>query len=191
MYESFDVLETSLKRLNLWRPYRFMMSLSGPVLDMMMRGLGVDHDTLNDFKKSVKRDQQELQTWINAVCGHEMNTGSSGPNGQMQRLFYEDLGVKKVMKGKYPDLRPTLDANALELIAKRVPTLGPLCFAMIDERSLAHFEEGVLKMRLSTDKRVHTEINLTGTETLRFASTEDCFGDGLNLQNLNRMPSDD
>ena len=44
-----------------------------------------------------------------------------------------------------------------------------------DERSLSHFDENMLSIRLPEDGRAHTEINITGTETMRFTSTEDCF----------------
>ncbi len=153
---------------------------------MMLRGFAVDNDLLHLFKQSIRHDIDELQQWIETVCDQEINTGSST---QMQSLFYNDLRVKKVMKGRGKEARPTLDNNALEIIARRNPLLGPLCFAMSDQRSLRHFDENMLSIRL-TNNRAHCEINPTGTETIRFATTEDCFGTGLNMQNINRMPEE-
>jgi DNA polymerase I-like protein with 3'-5' exonuclease and polymerase domains len=153
----------------------------------MMRGFPMDHDLLKTYKQNVRRDVRDIQEWINKVCDHDMNTGSSV---QMQKFFYEDLQVKKVMKGRGRAARPTLNTGALEIIAKRSPVLGPLCYAMSDERSLSHFDENMLSIRLPDDGRAHTEMNIAGTETMRFTSTEDCFGSGLNMQNINRMPEE-
>ncbi len=188
MYEVFEVLRDALQRENLWRQYRFSMSRSGPALDMMMRGFPLDHDLLDQYKTSVRQGVQELEQWINDVCGHEVNTGSSP---QMQKLFYEDLGMKKVMKGRGRAARPTLDDGALETIAKRSPVLGPLCYAISNKQSLLHFKNNMLSIRLPDDGRAHTGIDLAGTDTLRIRSSGDCFGTGLNMQNINRMPSDD
>lgn len=187
MYECYEVLRDALHKENLWTQYRFMMSLSGPVLDMMLRGFPLNQDLLKQFKTSVRCDIQDLQFWINEACSHEINTGSSV---QLQKFFYDDLKVKKVMKGRGRDARPTLNEGALEIIARRYPSLGPLCYAMKDERSLSHFDENMLSVRLSEDGCAETEISITGTETMRFTSTKSCFGTGLNLQNLNRMPEE-
>lgn len=187
MFECFEVLREALIKENLYKQYRFMMSQSGPVLDMMMRGFPIDHSLLQSFKKSVKKDIDDIQDWLEIVCGHEINVGSSV---QMQSLFYNDFGVKRVMKGRGRDARPTLDTNALDMIGKRSPVLGPLCNAMSDQRSLNHFDTNMLSIRLSEDGKAHTEINITGTETMRFTSTEDCFGTGLNMMNINRMPEE-
>ncbi len=188
MYEIFEVLRDALQRENLYTQYRFSMSRSGPALDMMMRGFPLDHNLLQQYRDSVKSDIQEIEEWINGVCGHELNTGSVV---QMKNLFYEDLAVKKVMKGRGRDARPTLDDSALEIIARRNPTLGPLCRAISDKQSLLHFRNGMLSIRLPEDGRAHTGIDLAGTDTLRIRSSGDCFGTGLNLQNINRMPEID
>jgi DNA polymerase I-like protein with 3'-5' exonuclease and polymerase domains len=188
MHEVFEVLEAALERERLITQYRFMMSLSGPVLDMMLRGFPVDREKRDEFRTSVRSDIKELQAWINEACGHEINTGSST---QLQKFFYDDLQVKKVMKGRGRTARPTLDTGALEIIARRYPDLGPLCYAISDERSLSHFDENVLSVQLSSDNCMNNEISPTGTESMRFTSTKDAFGSGLNMQNLNRMPEPD
>lgn len=199
MYEVFEVLRAALEKENLTKQYRFMMSLSGPVLDMMMRGFPIDSRLLREFRYGeedpvagklvggVLNDVRELRSWINEACGHELNTGSSP---QLQKFFYDDLQVKKVMKGRGRDARPTLNVGALDVIARRYTTLGPLCYAIKDERHLSHFDENMLTARLSEDDCAETSISITGTETMRFTSTKSCFGTGLNLQNLNRMPEE-
>jgi len=189
-FECYETLRVSLERGALWEPYRFMMSLAEPVLSMMMRGIALDHATRDQYRKRVRADMRAAQSWIDTVCGHPLNTGSNGPTGQMQRLFYNDLRVPPIYKGRGSKKRKTLDGDALAAIAAKVPVLAPLCHTVIDERSLAHFDENILAARVPADGRLHGEINLTGTETLRFAMTEDCFGFGLNLQNINRMPEE-
>ncbi len=142
-YECFEVLCPSLKRLNLWEPYRFMMDLRWPVLNMMMRGIALNHTLMSGFRREVTKGQAAAQAWIDTVCGHPLNTGSNGPTGQMQKLFYGDLAIPPIYKGRGKDKRKTLDSTALETIANRTPILGPLCRTIIDERSLAHFKETV------------------------------------------------
>jgi len=177
------------------------MSQSGPVLDIMLRGFPINHKLLKEFRYGkldpiteeplgiggVRNDIAELQEWIDTTCDHEINTGSSQ---QLQKLFYDDFSVKKVMKGRGKAARPTIDEGALETIAKRTPILGPLCFAISDQSHLRHFDENMLSIRLDEDGHAHGEVKITGTETLRFTVTKTCFGTGLNMQNINRMPED-
>jgi uracil-DNA glycosylase len=195
-YEVFTRLKSRLQAEGLWDQYLFMMSLAGPVLNWMLRGIHLDHDLQQEFLDSVLQQQLEAQQWINEAVGHPLNTGSNGATGQMQRLFYDDLGVPPIFKGKGKSRTKTLNVAALATIAAKRPVLAPLCHAIIDERSLAHFDESFLRKRigkqlrkrpLPADGRLHTQTSLTGTETLRFNSTEDCFGFGMNLQNINRM----
>lgn len=195
-YEVFERLAGKLKAESLWDQYLFWMQLATPILNWMFRGINTNSDIHQMFLAYTLAQQKEIQEWINMAVGHPLNTGSNGATGQMQKLFYGDLAVPPIFKGRGRSRTKTLNVAALETIASKRPILAPLCHAIVDERSLAHFDESFLrkniakrliKRPLPADGRLHTQTSLTGTETLRFNSTEDCFGFGINLQNINRI----
>ena len=93
---------------------------------------------------------RERAEWFEEVLGHPFNPLSNGKTGQMQRLFYDDLGVKKVMS-KAPPYNPTMDDGAIEILKKRNPILKPLLEACQEYRSLSTFKSNFAEMRLSQD----------------------------------------
>lgn len=105
---------------------------------------------------------------------------------QLQKLFYDVLGQQKVMvrvKGVY---RPSTNDEAMKKIGDREPLLKPLCQAVLAYRSLLVCYGTFLTPPISSDGRMRTSYKLAGTSTYRFASSGDCFDEGLNLQNLTK-----
>ena len=161
------------------------MRMFYPILKMMLRGVNVDLKFKEQMKGDLQLAMRERAEWFEEVLGHPFNPLSNGKTGQMQRLFYDDLNVKKVMS-KAPPYNPTMDDAAIETLKKRNPVLRPLLEACQEYRSLSTFKSNFAEMRLSQDERIRCSINMSFVKTYRLSTSENIWGEGRNLQNMSK-----
>lgn len=189
LVRTYEVMEEEHRMLHnqgLWDQYQFLMSLFPEVFEMMFDGLAFDDRLRFQYRFEVKRQIREIQRWIDTAVGHPLDVNSNGPNGQMQRFFYDDLKLPKLLHRKTK--KPTLDDTALETIKKRNVILRPLVERIQGIRSLEVYKENFLDVRLSrSDKRLRSAANVAGPETYRFSMNSTAFNEGTNLQNLPRI----
>lgn len=99
-----------------------------------------------------------------------------------QEIFYHYLGIPPVLHKK--SKRPTLDMSSFEVIKKRAPWTSAMIDALDRMRSVSVFISHFLAPPLSPDGRIRTSFNVGGTDTFRWSSSENPFGEGTNLQNI-------
>lgn len=167
-----------LKETQYGTPYTIQQDLSNPVARACARGVRINEKFKIQNIFHIQSDIASVQHWLNSVLGREFNPNS---NPQMQALFYEELQQPKILDRKTK--KPTLNDEALEIIAKRDILLRPLCEAINHIRSLKNCLSVVSKP-LDTDNRLRCQYSIPGTETFRFSSSTDPFGFGTNLQNI-------
>lgn len=165
-----------LREFHDWHQAKFWIAL-----EMMLTGIRRDEATRKGFADLLVREQFDRMNWISTVLGHGINVNSPK---QMQALFYDDLKQKPVMNRKTMPPRPTCDADALDVIARREPLLKPLCNKIAEYRSLGVFLNTFVLAKASWDGRIRTQFNPFGPETYRASSSQDAFGSGMNLQNV-------
>jgi len=181
-YECWEELTIILGKLDLVEQYEFLLSLFHPVLKMMLRGTRIDLEYKNRLKGELLQGIVTRTNWMEEVLGHPFNPDSTGANGDMQRLFYDDFGVAPIFNRKTK--ARTLDDEALKKVKSRNPLLGPLIETIEEYRSLRVFRSLYAEARLSEDSRIRSSFNITGAETYRFSSSKDAFGTGANLENI-------
>lgn len=184
-WECEEVLLQSLDSARLREQYKFEMSLFGPVLKMMFRGVRVDRDKALVLQRTIRRQRDQEQGWLDEALGYPLVTGSWP---QVQALFYQDLGVKPQLHRMTK--RPTMDDAALEATARGEPLLLPLIRRIQNIRSLNTNEANFIRPALAARGRLRTCFNIAGAETFRFSSNETAFGEGGNMQNLTRPTED-
>lgn len=179
--EIWHNLRTLIHRSGLDSVYAHSLSLVEPVLFMMLRGIKIDIARIDTFKKELAIYEKDRQAWFKEVLGHELNVNSPV---QVKRLLYDDLQlpVQKDRKTK----KPTTGSDALGVLARKQPLVSPLIFAIEELRSASKFRGNFLGAEASPDGRFRTSYNIAGTETGRFSSSQDAFGQGLNLENIPR-----
>jgi DNA polymerase I-like protein with 3'-5' exonuclease and polymerase domains len=185
-YEIMEAEHNMLQNNALWEQYLFLMSLFPEVFEMMFDGINFDDHERFQQRFQVKRQIRDIQKWIDMAVGHPLDIASNGPNGQMQRLFYNDYQLVKILHRKTK--KPTINDDALDTFAKRKPILRPLIERIQAIRSLKVFKANFLDVRLTkADRRLRSAINVAGPETMRFSMNSTALGEGGNLQNLPRM----
>lgn len=163
-------------------PWTIQHECHEDVLRAMLRGINTDPRTKDDLARELGETITRLEDYISYILGHPLNPRSPK---QLDTLFYTDFKIKPVLKydKNTGTRRRTCDADALVTIGKRELLLAPLCASIADVRSLGTFKAFASK-DLDTDGRTRCAYTVPGTETYRYASAEDAFGFGTNLQNV-------
>lgn len=163
----------------------FQQRMFAPVLRTMVRGIKRDESRRMAYAERLLNAATERQAYINSAIGREVNIRSSP---QLQDLFYRELGQQEIRKraiagsGKPGSL--TTDDEALEKLGNREPILLPITTRIQELRSLGVFQSTFVQMRADADGRIRCQYMVGGTDTYRFASRENAFGSGGNLQNI-------
>lgn len=180
-HEIVDKLQPLLDK-NTTQIYRFTRALLNPALEMTFRGIAIDPRRRQILIAELEKKQAEVGGLLNelalAFWGQELNAQSPK---QCCDFFYGFLGCppqyKRGSKG------PSSDDKALEKL--RVYFYArPFIYLIKEFRDIGK-KLSSLRARTSPDGRMRGSFKPTGTETGRFSSSADGFGDGLNLQNQN------
>lgn len=185
-YEVDEAEQTVIKDLGMQEVAAFQQSLYSPVLKTMNRGIRIDKQRRAEFALELQQGVMEREAWMHEVLGHPLNIKSPK---QMVEFFYNDLKQKPVMSRKTK--APTCDDEALRKIGEREPLLLPILRKIAELRSLGVFHSTFIAARLDADDRMRCQFKITGTDTYRFASSKNAFGNGLNMQNIPSGGSDE
>lgn len=178
-WECATSLESTLRASDLWDQFLFQMKMARHVFNTMLRGVRIDAKRRSAVAGELMEAIAQRESLIHALAGEPLNVGSPK---QMKEFFYESLAIPPIMQRKTK--KPTLDDDALVVIAKKYPLLAPFIALIQEKRSLGVFLSTFCMMPLDTDGRMRTSYNIAGTETFRFNSGENAFGNGGNLQNI-------
>lgn len=180
-FEVKEVIKSIIPKMGLEGPAAFQQSLFHPVLRMILRGVNPNFRLKATLSNELEIAMQEKVDWLEAICGHPINPRSTQ---QLQNLFYHDMKIKPVIKRSTK--KWTTDVDALAVIAQREPIAAPIVERIGTYRTLGVLKSNLLSASLSDDGRLRCSYDPTGTETFRFNSREDAFGDGTNLQNITK-----
>lgn len=188
-WEIDSTIHTTAIERGVLEHFAFQQSLFHPVLRMMNRGLRYDTaargtwDNLTDSGTGLLADlihaEVARQAELNWLVGHEINPKSPA---QLLKFFYTDLGIPGIKSLASESL--TTNSPALAQIAEREPILKPLCQLILELRSIAVFKGTFVTAPLDSDGRMRCSFSIAGPSTYRFASSENAFGSGMNLQNI-------
>jgi DNA polymerase I-like protein with 3'-5' exonuclease and polymerase domains len=185
-FEAALVLKELLSHLHRWPQYEFMQDVARSALVTMLRGVRINQTARSAVAGQLMAAIAEYDSLIHDIVGFPLNVGSPA---QMQKFFYDDLQLPRQINRKTK--RPSCDAKALATLSQKEPLIRPLVELIEKRRSLGVFLSTFCLMRLSPDGRMRCSFNVCGTETMRFSSSEDAFGNGGNLQNIPKGEEDD
>lgn len=162
------------------RTYEFSKALQGPALEMRLRGVRIDNarkaEVIDEYHAALDTLEANLERIV--LEGVGLLSFNWRSNADLQRLFYDRLGIPVIRKGG----RPTVNRDALEKM-EAYKIARPIIAHMSAMRDIAK-KLGVLKTEIDPDGRIRTSYNIAGTSTGRFSSSFSEFGTGGNLQNV-------
>lgn len=185
-YEVDEVEQKNVDALGVRAVHDFQQSLFYPVLRTMDKGIRIDKARRAQFALELFDEIAKREQWMLDMLEEPVNIKSPK---QMAELFYGTFGQKPIFHRTRGNI--TTDDEALVRIATREPLLRPLVKKVQELRSLGVYLSTFVQAPLGSDGRMRCSFNIAGTKTYRFASSEDAFGTGLNLQNIPSGQGDD
>jgi DNA polymerase-1 len=172
---AYDVLNSKLKELDL---DKLMASVEMPLLpvlvQMEMRGTGLDVSRLHELSGSFKQQLDALEGSIYGLAGESFNINSSQ---QLGRILFEKLKLPVQKKTKKKTGFST-DVNVLTTLAE----YHELPAFILKHRTLAKlkstYTDALMELVNPRTGRIHTSYNQTVTATGRLSSSDP------NLQNI-------
>lgn len=184
--EVFEVLSEQLARRGnspVSGIYRFERAMQGPALSMMLRGFRVDpyerNLAIERLRKLEARYDFMLQRMAHAVWGKSLNPASPA---QLKEFFFSSMGLPEQYASFKGVKRVSTDRESLEHLLDYFyaqPIINTI-LALRDVRK----KLTVLTNQISRDSRWRTQYGVANTESGRWNSSKDAFGDGGNLQNI-------
>jgi len=178
-FEIAPVLAKTVTQLGLDEVHDFQQFLVWPVLHTMNKGVRIDLKQRQKFALELSDELAKREQWFIDALGHPLNPRSPA---QLKRLFYEDFKLP-VQRSRQTG-EPTLNDEALNRLAEKEPLIKPLVRKILECRSIGVFLGTFVNAALDRDQRMRCSYNIAGTDTFRFASRENAFGSGTNLQNI-------
>lgn len=190
-WEAAEVMETVIPSFEMQEPLEFQVEMWHNLLIVMLRGVLYDQKNRWEQKRTVEGRMRKLERFIESIVPPSVHprgkTKFFTSPAQLKTLFYTTLGIKPVtkrdkVKGVW---KPTVDDDALKVLAVREPLIKPLCEAIRAYRSLSVYNSTFLTPNPDPlDGRMRSGYKLSHPSTYRLASAGDVFDYGLNLQNL-------
>ena len=174
--EIYYLIKDDLEKNNLWQLYLNLELLLSCVLARMeLRGLEVDFQKLEDFRKLLKNKIEEIKQEIYQLAGRKFNLNS--PIELSFTLFdflkLPTKGIKKTKTGIY-----STQENELIKIIDKHPIIEKILNYRELMKLLTTYTESFLKLIDNKSKTVYSNFNQTKTATGRLSSEKP------NLQNL-------
>lgn len=181
--EVFEVIEPQLDEVTR-KTYNHSLSLQGPILDMMTRGIRVDLHERDRLVTELSLQLADLENATNELIVEGIGAPAINPHStqQVQRLLYDVMGIPPVRKRTPNGMVATADRKALEKLRDNY-WAEPIVNHILACRDLKK-QIGTLQTRVDPDGRMRTSYNIGGTDTGRLSSYASCFGSGTNLQNI-------
>lgn len=194
-FEVSQVQEALIESQGLSNQFEFQMSLFRPTLEVMLRGVRLNSDLRENISNELTSAIKEREEWLANLFGHPVNPRSPK---QLMDLFYSDL-AKSDGRHNYLNIpkvknrstgKPTLNEEALDVIAAAEPLLAPAIKRIKEIRTLNILKSTFVEAEGPRD-RFYCGYNIAGTSTYRFSSSANPFGWGTNGQNIPKWERDD
>lgn len=186
-FEINTALDAEIDKYNNRAAYNFSQALIEPLIYMQCRGIRVDREKLDKYKKECNKQLIVFQKELDALCGQKLNVSSPM---QTKKYFYETLGfhaITKNIRDKKTGTRTTTittDNKAMTKIARLYNCEQARRVKQI--RALRKLIGTYLEIPFDEDGRLRCAFKQS-TNTFRLASETTIFETGMNMQNLPKL----
>lgn len=163
------------------RVYRFSLGMQGPAMSLQVRGIRVDEKRVWKAIKEVEEREARAAIVLNKLAEVWWGKGLNPRSPQQLKPFlYEVLKLppQRDKKGKI-----STGIEAIETLQKKAPQYWTILRPILRLRELRK-QLGFLRARRSADGAMRASFNVGATETGRWSSSKNAFGEGLNFQNV-------
>lgn len=186
-YDIAITLMDTLRGEKLEELFDFQMQQWKLARRMMLKGTRFNMAERDRLREELMTTSGELEHWLFSAVPEQFHYTSTGipwfrsPKG-IADLLYRVVGLPPVLHKKTK--QPTTDTTAMEQLREKHRWLKPLFDRLELLRSLSVFNSHFLEAGISPAGRIHCSFNVAGTDTFRWSSSANGFGEGTNLQNI-------
>jgi uracil-DNA glycosylase len=186
-YEVWQQLSQLITRENLSEQYSFQLEQWKLAADMMDRGVRIDLGRRREVAQQLAQHAAALGNWLLDIVPEDTRYTDAGKPwytspALTKDIFYRQLGLPQVIHKKTKTL--TTGGEALDELRKKAPWTAPIMDRLEQLRSIQVFRSHFIEAGLSSDWRLRCTFYVGGTETFRWSSGSNSFGEGTNLQNI-------
>lgn len=155
-------------------------------LHISQRGLTVDQNARQAMATGLFDLTIEMGQWFAKIIPLDPKQKRPwwGSPKQLMTILYDEMGLEPIRDRK--TRQPTVGEEALQTLAKREPLLKPLVEMLIHYRNTVTISSNFVQRPFDADGRFRPGVNVGGTETFRWSTSENVFGTGGNMQNVPR-----
>lgn len=184
-----EVYEKLIPQLNSRTEATYSLSrrLQAPILEMNLTGIQVDFAAHHQEQTAASTLKERLEAQLRRILTEawdepDLNWRS---DTQLKNLFYTKMRLpEKRKRNSNGAFTPTVDRDALEKLRQHMlarPIIDHILLLRDIDKKLSFINTSI-----SIDGRLRTGFNIAGTSTGRLSSAHDNFGEGRNLQNVDR-----
>ncbi len=184
-HEIFDVMAQQLHPM-VKRVYDFERGMQAPALQMMMRGIRVDHHRRTELLDKLRLRRDLSENLFRRLCRDVYDTDVNHRSpGQLKQFFYQLAGVPEISVYDHvkKERRVSCNREALEKIQGSYYHAMPFAAIILELRD-ADKKISVLESGVDPDGRMRSSFNVASAKTGRWSSSQNVFGRGLNAQNV-------
>lgn len=186
-YDIAMTLRETLQAEKLHDLFIFQMEQWKLARRMMLKGTRFNTSERDRLRNELLEASSTIEHWLMQAVPEHFRYTSTGvpwfrsPKG-LADLLYRVIGLPPVLHKKTK--QPTTDSTALERLRDKHSWLRPVFDRIELLRSLSVFNSHFLEAGISPAGRIHCSFNVAGTDTFRWSSSANGFGEGTNLQNI-------
>ena len=148
---------------------------------MKRRGIDVDEDLLQFYKKRADKELEELKSKIVEITGRDLNLNSPQ---QVKKLLFEDWNAPVLEKTETGN--PSTNQDVIAQLSNREDHIGQFAQLFARYKELSSLDSkylSTLPEQITPDGKIHCNLNQVVTRTGRLSSSKP------NLQNQPRDPA--
>ena len=181
-YEVSLKLEGEARELNVWRFYQNHAQPTALALTRCgNRGIKINVEARTKLKLELESKLEVIKGKIKEATGFDLNPNSPK---QMKEFLYSTLGMNPKYKRKTGTI--TADEEAIVSLMIAYPQHRVILELVLDYREKVKLISTFLSSNLTTDGRMRTSFNATGTVNGRISSSATLLDEGGNLQQVPR-----
>lgn len=166
--------------------YHLLKALSAPSLYMMLRGILVDQDTIEDLKPKFDAECKQLEDSLDYLT-KSLSMGVINLASPVQvKWLFECLGAKLPTKRVKGTNKVSVGRDTLEQISKSDPEIAPIANLVLAWRDRKKMLQVLDPTLVDADGRMRTTYKIAGTTTTRWSSSKNALWTGMNMQNIKR-----
>lgn len=190
-FEAAEALWKVIQHLGLQRQWEETRERHWLALRMMNKGVLIDRNRRRNLGVQLQEQANRLSSDLEQIVprwmlpvpkkGAKPSHWYNSPS-QQKWVFQEIFGIRLPINRKTK--RPTLDKNALLDLGRKYPHYIGIFKRLGSLRSIEVFQSHFVGARLSSNGRMNCFFKIDGTETFRWSSSQNAFGEGANLQTI-------